>query len=61
MRFWKKHLHLRRMLMGIFFLVGLYLVLAGWRLTGQLVGLGMMLAGILLMLFSLWLYNKAYQ
>ena len=60
MKFWKKHLALRAVLMILFFVVGLVLVVAGWRMTGQLVGLGLMLIGIVLMLATLLLYNKAY-
>jgi hypothetical protein len=60
MKFWKKHLALRAMLMILFFVVGLALVLAGWGMTGQLTGLGLMLLGIVLMLTTLLLYNKAY-
>ena len=60
MKFWKKHLALRAVLMILFFVVGLALVLAGWGMTGQLTGLGLMLLGIVLMLTTLLLYNKAY-
>lgn len=60
MRFWKKHLALRAVLMILFFIVGFVLVLIGWSMTGQLTGLGLMLLGIVLMLTALWLYNKAY-
>lgn len=60
MRFWKKHLALRVVLMILFFVAGLALVLTGWRMTGQLSGLGLMLLGIVLMLTTLLLYNKAY-
>ena len=60
MKFWKKHLALRAVLMILLFIVGLALVLAGWGMTGQLTGLGLMLLGIVLMLTTLLLYNKAY-
>lgn len=60
MKFWKKHLALRAVLMILFFVVGLALVLIGWGMTGQLTGLGLMLLGIVLMLTTLLLYNKAY-
>ena len=60
MKFWKKHLALRAVLMILFFVVGLALVLFGWGMTGQLTGLGLMLLGIVLMLTTLLLYNKAY-
>ena len=60
MKFWKKHLALRAVLMLLFFVVGLALVLMGWSMTGQLAGLGWMLLGIVLMLTTLLLYNQAY-
>ena len=60
MKFWKKHLVLRSVLMILFFVAGLALVLIGWGMTGILSGLGLMLLGIVLMLGTLWLYNKAY-
>lgn len=58
MRFWKKHLVLRGVLMMLFFVAGLALVLIGWGMTGLLSGLGLMLLGIVLMLTTLLLYNK---
>lgn len=60
MNFWKEHVTLRILLMIIFFVVGLALVFIGWSMTGQLLGLGLMLVGIILMLTALLLYNKAY-
>lgn len=60
MKFWKKHLTLRALLMLLFFVAGLALVLVGWGMTGQLSGLGLMLLGIVLMLSALWLYNQRY-
>lgn len=60
MRFWKRHLTLRAVLMLLFFVVGLALVLVGWSMTGQLSGLVLMLFGIVLMLTTLLLYNQAY-
>lgn len=60
MKFWKKHMALRAVLMILFFLAGLALVLIGWDMTGQLLGLGLMLLGIILLLTTLLLYNQAY-
>lgn len=60
MKFWKKHLALRAVLMILFFVAGLALVLIGWGMTGELLGLGLMLLGIVLMLTTLLLYNQAY-
>lgn len=61
MNFWKKHLALRAVLMIVFFVVGLALVFIGWSMTGELLGLGLMMVGIVLMLTTLLLYNKAYR
>ena len=61
MRFWKKHLALRIVLMILFFVAGLALVLIGWGMTGELLGLGLMMAGIILMLTTLLLYNQAHR
>lgn len=61
MNFWKKHLALRTVLMILFFAAGLALVLIGWGMTGELLGLGLMMAGIILMLTTLLLYNQAHR
>lgn len=61
MNFWKKHVAIRTALMIAFFVTGLALVLVGWRMTGELPGLGLMMVGTVLMLTTLLLYNKAYQ
>ena len=61
MNFWKEHTSLRAALIVIFFVIGLILVIAGWKMTGQLAGLGLMLVGIILLLAALFIYNKPYQ
>ena len=61
MNFWKKHVAFRTVLMIAFFVAGLALVLVGWSMIGELLGLGLMMVGTVLMLTTLLLYNKAYQ
>lgn len=61
MNFWKNHTALRFVLIAIFFVIGLTLTFAGWKMTGQLAGLGLMLVGIVLLLTALFLYNAAYK
>ena len=61
MNFWKNHLPLRFVLIALFFLVGLVLTVVGWKMTGELLGLGLMLVGIVLLLTALFLYNAAYK
>ncbi|MBS5144412.1 MAG: hypothetical protein KHY89_02690 [Butyricicoccus pullicaecorum] len=61
MEFWKEHMTLRAVLIAAFFVLGLALVIIGWKMTGQLAGLGIMIAGVIFLLTALFLYNKPYQ
>ncbi len=51
----------RVILMLVLFVLALALVLAGWKMTGQLVGLGIMIVGVALLLAVLYIYNNKYQ
>ena len=48
--FWKNHPALRMILMLVLFVLALVLVVSGWKMTGQLAGLGIMLVGVALLL-----------
>ena len=61
MNFWKNHTSLRFILIALFFVVGLTLTLVGWKMTGELAGLGLMLVGIVLLLTALFVYTAAYN
>ena len=61
MNFWKNHIALRIVLMVVFLVVGLVVTLAGWRLTGKLLGLGLMLVGMVFLLTALFVYNAQYK
>ena len=61
MRFWKEHTTLRAGLMAIFVVLGFVLLIVGWNMTGQLTGLALMLAGVVLLLTALMLYNKPFE
>ena len=61
MNFWKNHTTLRGMLIVLFFVVGMVLTIAGWKMTGKLVGLGIMLVGIIFLLAALFVYNALYK
>ena len=61
MNFWKNHLALRSVLIVLFFALGMVLTVVGWKMTGELLGLGLMLVGIVLLLTALFLYNAAYK
>ncbi len=59
--FWKTHPALRIVLMIVLFVLSIALVVAGWKMTGQLSGLGIMLVGVALLLAVLAIYNATYQ
>ena len=61
MEFWKEHVKARAVLIALFFIVGLILVFAGWRMTGKLAGLGIMILGVILLLAALLIYNKPFE
>ena len=61
MNFWKDHLTFRAVLILLFFVVGLVLTIVGWKMTGKLLGLGLMLLGIIFLLTALLVYNAYYR
>ena len=61
MNFWKEHTTLRGILILLFFVIGMVLTVAGWKMTGKLEGLGLMLVGIIFLLVALFVYNAAYK
>ena len=61
MNFWKEHMGLRTAFIAVFFAVGLVLVFAGWKMTGKLTGLLIMLGGLVLLLAALMVYNKVFE
>ena len=52
---------LRLMLIAIFSLLGFVLVIIGWKMTGQLIGLGLMIVGVTLLLTAMGIYNDKYK
>ncbi len=61
MNFWKDHTKLRMTLILFFFVLGMVLTIVGWKMTGELKGLGIMIAGIISLLTALLVYNAAYK
>ena len=68
MNFWKnlwlnvkELLTVRNFLIVLFFYLGMKLTVVGWKMTGELLGLGIMIVGIILLLTALFLYNAAYK
>ena len=61
MNLWKEHATLRGVLIVLFFVIGMVLTIVGWKMTGKLEGLGLMLVGIILLLTALFVYNAPYR
>ena len=61
MNFWKEHATLRGVLILLCFVVGMILTITGWKMTGKLEGLGLMLVGIIFLLTALFVYNAPYS
>ncbi|WP_300279403.1 DUF6903 family protein [uncultured Subdoligranulum sp.] len=61
MAFWKEHPALRIVLIAVLFVLALVMIIAGWTMTGQLAGLGIMIVGVALLLAALAIYNKPFE
>ena len=48
-------------LIALFFVLGMVLTVVGWKMTGKLAGLGLMLVGMVCLLTALFVYNAAYK
>ena len=58
---WKKLATLRVVLIALFFVLGMILTIVGWKMTGKLEGLGIMLVGVIFLLTALFVYNAPYR
>ena len=61
MNFWKEHATLRGVLIVLFFVIGMVLTIAGWKMTGKLLGLGIMCVGMVCLLTAMFVYNAPYR
>ena len=52
---------LRSVLIVLFFALGMVLTVVGWKMTGELLGLGLMLVGMVFLLTALFVYNALYK
>ncbi len=60
MKFLKDNNKLRVAIIALLFILGLVLTFVGWKMTGQLKGLGLMMLGMVFLLSAMFVYNKAY-
>lgn len=61
MNFLKDHDKLRALIIGLFFIIGMVLTIVGWRMTGKMTGLIIMLIGIVFLLAALLVYNSGFK
>ncbi len=61
MKFWKEHAALRVSLIALFFIAGMAMIIGGWKMTGQMNGLIIMIVGLALLIVALAIYNKPFQ
>ncbi|MCI8521810.1 MAG: hypothetical protein HFI62_01230 [Lachnospiraceae bacterium] len=61
MKFWKEHVGLRIGFILVFFILGLGLVIGGWKMTGELLGLVLMMIGLVFLLAAIMIYNKPFE
>ncbi len=59
MDFLKNNEKLRLVIIAALFILGLVLTFVGWKMTGKLAGLGIMVVGMVFLLAALLVYNKA--
>ena len=61
MEFMKENPKIRVILIVVSFLLALFFVITGWKMTGQMIGLIKMLVGVAFLLVALKVYNIAYE
>ncbi len=59
--YWKEHENIRILILAAFFIIGMILVITGWKQTGTLPGLGTMILGLVFLLSALMIYNQRYK
>lgn len=61
MKFWKEHVSLRLWLIAALFLAGMIFVIGGWKMTGDSIGLLLMIIGLVFLLTAIMIYNKPFE
>ena len=61
MNFMKENPKIRVILIAVNFLLALFFVITGWKMTGEMIGLIKMLIGVAFLLASLKVYNITFE
>lgn len=59
-KFLKENEKLRMILIAVLFVVSFVMLISGWKMTGQLAGLGIMVIGVFALVFALMIYNAPF-
>lgn len=61
MEFFKNNPGIRMILIAASFVIAVFLVITGWQMTGQMVGLIKMMVGVAFLLVALKIYNINFE
>lgn len=59
-QFFKNNEVLRMVLIAVLFVLSFVMLISGWKMTGQLAGLGIMIVGVFVLVFALMIYNAPF-
>ena len=61
MEFFKNNPGIRMILIAASFVIAVFLVITGWKMTGQMMGLIKMMVGVAFLLVALKVYNVTFE
>ena len=61
MEFFKQNPRIRMILIAVSFVIAIFLVVTGWKMTGQMAGLIKMIVGVAFLLVALKIYNINFE
>ena len=61
MNFMKENPKIRVILIAVNFLLALFFVITGWKMTGEMIGLIKMMVGVAFLLVALKAYNITFE
>ena len=61
MEFFKENPRIRMIFITVSFVIAIFLVITGWQMTGQMVGLIKMIVGVAFLLVALKIYNITFE
>ena len=61
MEFFKENPGIRMIVIVVSFIIALFLIITGWKMTGQMAGLIKMMVGVAFLLVSLKAYNITFE